>query len=70
MKKKKTCEYPECETENNLEPYDLNPICSVKRKDISEKEKDLIRRKRKTIILCVKHHVILHKKRIIRTKKN
>jgi len=57
------CQYEGCDTTNNLEAHHINPIANLsKRKDLSAFEKDLIRRKRKTVMLCKKHHQLLHKK--------
>lgn len=63
------CEYEGCENTENLEAHHLNPIASIaKRKDLSPFEKALISRKRKVVMLCKKHHNLLHRKRIFEDK--
>lgn len=67
------CEYEGCENTENLEAHHLNPMSNIaKRKDLSTFEKALIRRKRKVVMLCKKHHNLLHRKGIFehKTKKN
>lgn len=65
IKTAETCEYEGCAINENLEAHHLNPISNLyKRKDLTSFEKTLIRRKRKVVMLCKKHHLILHKKRI------
>jgi hypothetical protein len=67
------CEYENCDILENLEAHHLNPMSNIaKRKDLSPFEKALIRRKRKVVMLCKKHHNLLHRKRIfeVKTKKN
>jgi group II intron reverse transcriptase/maturase len=67
------CEYEGCDNMENLEAHHINPMSSIaKRKDLSTFEKALLRRKRKVVMLCKKHHNLLHRKRIFedKTKKN
>lgn len=65
------CEYEDCNETNFLEAHHINPIANLsKRKDLSPFEKTLIRRQRKVVMLCKKHHSALHKKRIFVDKKN
>ena len=67
------CEYEGCNEMEHLEAHHLNPMSNIaKRKDLSTFEKALIRRKRKVVMLCKKHHNLLHRKRIFenKTKKN
>lgn len=57
------CQYEGCDVVENLEAHHINPIANLsKRKDLTAFEKALIRRKRKTIMLCKRHHQLLHKK--------
>ena len=57
------CQYEGCDAVENLEAHHINPIANLsKRKDLTAFEKALIRRKRKTIMLCKRHHQLLHKK--------
>jgi len=57
------CQYEGCDVTDNLEAHHINPIGNLsKRKDLSAFEKDLIRRKRNIVMLCKKHHQLLHKK--------
>lgn len=57
------CQYEGCNASENLEAHHINPIANLsKRKDLTAFEKALIRRKRKIIMLCKKHHSLLHKK--------
>lgn len=68
LKTSSVCEYESCEVTKNLEAYHLNPISNItKRKDLSPFKKHLIRRKRKVVMLCKKHHNLLHRKRIFKT---
>ena len=67
------CEYEGCNEMEHLEAHHLNPMSNIaKREDLSMFEKALIRRKRKVVMLCKKHHNLLHRKRIFenKTKKN
>jgi hypothetical protein len=62
------CQYEGCEITENLEEHHINPIANLnKRKDLSEFEKALVRRKRKTVTLCKKHHNLMHKKGVFIT---
>lgn len=76
LKTVNVCEYEGCDKTENLEAHHLNPMSNIaKRKDLSTFEKALIRRKRKVVMLCKKHHNLLHRKRIFvnvddKTKKN
>jgi group II intron reverse transcriptase/maturase len=63
IKSADVCQYEGCDVSENLEAHHINPIGNLsKRKDLSAFEKALIRRKRKTVMLCKKHHQLLHKK--------
>ena len=73
LKTADVCEYEGCNKMEHLEAHHLNPMSNIaKRKDLSTFEKALIRRKRKVVMLCKKHHNLLHRKRIFenKTKKN
>ena len=68
IKSTDVCEYDGCDVTENLEAHHFNPIANLsKRKDLSAFEKALIRRKRKVIMLCKKHHNFLHKKGVFIT---
>lgn len=70
LKTGSVCEYEGCDETENLEAHHINPVGNLyKRKDLSAFEKTLIRRKRKVVMLCKKHHQALHKKRIFVEKK-
>jgi len=57
------CQYEGCEVITNLEVYHLRPMAHInKRKDLSTVEKAIIPRKRKTVMLCKKHHNEMHSK--------
>ena len=63
IKNAKICQYENCIKTLNLEAHHINPIGQLyKRKDLTEFEKNLIRVKRKVVMLCKKHHNLLHKK--------
>jgi group II intron reverse transcriptase/maturase len=63
------CEYEGCEETKNLEAHHLNPMSSIeKRKDLTSYEKALIRRSRKVVMLCKKHHNEYHRKRLLSGK--
>ena len=67
------CEYEDCNFTENLKAHHLNPMANIaKKKDLSPFEKALIRRKRKVVMLCKKHHYLLHRKKLFEfeTKKN
>lgn len=62
------CQYENCDVSENLEAHHINPIANLsKRKDLSEFERALVRRKRKTVMLCKKHHNLMHKKGVFIT---
>lgn len=76
LKTHNVCEYEGCDKTENLEAHHLNPMSNLaKRRDLSTFEKALLRRKRKVVMLCKKHHNLLHRKRLFedvdnKTKKN
>jgi hypothetical protein len=57
LKTAMVCEYDGCSVAENLEAH---------HRDLTSFEKTLIRRKRKVVMLCKKHHTLLHKKRIFK----
>lgn len=65
----KVCEYEDCVVTENLELHHLNPMVSAKRKDLSPAAKILLARKRKTVTLCRKHHMMLHERKLLKPKK-
>lgn len=65
-KTSEVCQFEDCEIAENLEAHHINPIANLsKRKDLSAFEKALIGRKRKTVMLCKKHHNLLHNKGVL-----
>lgn len=71
IKSADVCQYEGCDAIENLEAHHINPIANLsKRKDLSEFEKALVRRKRKTVMLCKKHHNVMHKKGVFITSKS
>lgn len=64
----KTCQYDGCETQTNLEQHHINPQVNIKRKDLTPFMRAIIAKKRKTITLCHKHHMELHRRRIFKSK--
>jgi len=67
LKTSDKCEYEGCEETGNLESHHINPMSSIsKRKDLTAFEKALLQRKRKVVMLCKKHHNLVHKKRILK----
>lgn len=69
IKTKYNCEYENCTETLHLEAHHINPIANLsKRKDLSSFEKVLVRRKRKVVMLCKKHHLFLHRKRVFVNK--
>lgn len=71
IKTGQVCEYEGCGATENLEAHHTNPIANLdKRRDLTTFEKALIRRKRKVVMLCKKHHSLLHKKRVFEDKKD
>jgi hypothetical protein len=69
IKTKEVCDVEECRITANLQAHHLNPMVSIKRKDLSPMEKKFIAEKRKTVTLCEKHHQMMHKKRILQKAK-
>ena len=60
------CEYENCNKTEHLQVHHINKIGKLyKRKDLSEFQKDLIRRKRKVVMLCKNHYDLLHRKGIL-----
>jgi len=70
LKTAKICEFEGCDATEHLEAHHINPMSNiVRRSDLSTFEKHLIRRKRKVVMLCKKHHNLLHRKRILKSDK-
>lgn len=61
-----SCEWPGCQSTENLEEHHTNPVRNIKGKNLSEFETWLIKKKRKTVTLCHEHHV--EAERLFRTK--
>lgn len=60
------CEYEGCSEIKNLELHHLNPMGNLsKRKDLSAFEKAMIQKQRKGVVLCKKHHNLVHKKGLL-----
>lgn len=65
------CEYDGCDVSSNLEAHHLNPMANInKRKDLSAFEKALVARKRKVVMVCKKHHGLLHRKGLFTKEKS
>lgn len=64
----KTCQYEGCETQINLEQHHINPQVNLNRKDLTPFMRGIIAKKRKTVTLCHKHHMELHRRRIYKSK--
>jgi len=67
-KTKKTCEFEGCQNTENLEAHHLNPMVSVKRKDLSPQAKVIIAKKRKTITICQKNQQKQKKRQVLKKK--
>lgn len=65
----KVCKYEDCTVTENLELHHLNPMVSAKRKDFSPAAKILLAKKRKTVTLYRKHHMMLHGRKLLKLKK-
>lgn len=57
------CQFPGCSVLGGLEEHHVNPQVNISNK-LSAFEKSLIAKKRKTITLCRKHHLVLHGKNV------
>jgi hypothetical protein len=55
-----------CKETQNLEVHHLNPQSNLNsKKNLTAFEKSLIIKKRKTITLCRKHHLVVHNKQLV-----
>lgn len=63
------CEFDGCDNTEGLELHHINPMVSVKRKDLSPAVKIFLARKRKTVTLCKKHHALMHERKLLKQKK-
>ena len=60
------CQYTGCKETQNLEVHHLNPQSNLNsKKNLTAFEKSLLTKKRKTITLCRKHHLLAHKKQLV-----
>jgi hypothetical protein len=59
------CEYEGCNVSSGLEAHHPNPQANLARKDLTAFEKSLIAKKRKTIMLCGKHHKRMHGRKLL-----
>ena len=60
------CQYMGCKETQNLEVHHLNPQSNLNsKKNLTAFEKSLIIKKRKTITLCRKHHLVVHNKQLV-----
>ena len=66
-KKVKTCEYKGCEETNKVEKYCINKNVSLFRKDLTPFMRNWILNKKKKIILCYKHYMIVYRKKLFET---
>ena len=63
------CEFDGCYNTEGLELHHINPMVSVKRKDLSPAAKIFLARKRKTVTLCKKHHALMHERKLLKQEK-
>ena len=60
------CQFEGCNATEGLEQHHINPQVNLNRKDLTEMAKKTLAKKRKTVTLCRKHHMLLHKRRVFR----
>ena len=66
---KDMCEYEGCNAIKGLEQHHINPQVNLNRKDLNDYQRKLLANKRKTVTLCRKHHMLLHRRRVFVSKK-
>jgi group II intron reverse transcriptase/maturase len=64
-KTSEVCQYEGCEKSSNLEEHHINPMANASRKDLTSFEVSLIRKKRKTVTLCRKHHLRVENRKLL-----
>lgn len=53
----KTCQWPHCDRTEGLEEHHVNPVRTIKGKNLSEYQLWLRKKQRKTVTLCREHHL-------------
>lgn len=53
------CQFPGCESIENLEEHHINPVRNINNKNLSQYEVWLKKKERKTVTLCREHHLKL-----------
>lgn len=66
-KTEKTCQWPHCDRTEGLEEHHVNPVRTIKNKNLSEYQMWLRKKQRKTVTLCREHH--LEAEKLTRLKK-
>ena len=61
VKTGKSCQWPGCESTENLEEHHVNPVRNIKDNNLSQYEIWLRKKVRKTITLCREHHLEVEK---------
>jgi group II intron reverse transcriptase/maturase len=56
-KSAKTCQWPHCDRTEGLEEHHVNPVRTIKGKNLSEYQRWLRKKQRKTVTLCREHHL-------------
>jgi hypothetical protein len=56
-KSAKTCQWPHCDRIEGLEEHHVNPVRTIKGKNLSEYQRWLRSKQRKTVTLCREHHL-------------
>lgn len=56
-KSKRTCQWPHCDRTERLEEHHINPVRTIKNKNLSEYQLWLRKKQRKTVTLCREHHL-------------
>ena len=57
IKSEKTCQWPHCDRTEGLEEHHVNPVRTIKGKNLSDYQLWLRKKQRKTVTLCREHHL-------------
>lgn len=60
-KSEMTCQWPHCDRTQGLEEHHVNPVRTIKGKNLSEYQLWLRKKQRKTVTLCREHHLEVEK---------